>query len=983
MYSKTTIKASFILITLFLSLSLLQGKVFANHYVGGQFQYTCLGNNTYEVEFTLMVDCAAMQPGNQLSVLLSNSCLTNQTLTLTQSTVTNISDICSSSLSQTACNTGGFLPGFLMYTYTGMVNLGGCSSYTLAYNFCCRYPTINLSVQDPMYIETVIYPNPGVCNSTPQFTAVRPFANLCPNSQSNISIAAYDPDGDSLVYSLQPALNAAGSSTLYSTGYSPSAPLSFGLTLDPSNGMLSVNTSYLPAGGYIVAYRVDEYNSNGVLLSTTHREVQFNLLTSCNNASPITNGVLSNISGATLTSPNSLELSIGTNFCFDITFVDSNLTDTLTVISNLQDWVPGANITLSGTNPVTATICGTPSVGWIGNAPLIISGLDNQCVFAGQTAHNVWIELSAFVSAEPDQSLCPGDTAFISVIGDSAYTWSVLSGDPIVAGSNFGCATCPTTWATPSTTTSYVVTGAPSGLSDTISVTIYNGPTISTSSSPVSICPGLCTMIGASGGAFYNWSTGDTLDSIQVCQPGTYSVTVTDTNGCIGVDSVQVLSYASAQLTVSADTAICPGDTAVLLASGNGSFLWSNGVSSGSNTVSSDGTYFVTLTTSNGCTAVNSVVVTLAPNPTVYAGEDTSVCIGNSIMLTASGANSYVWNNGTVGTSASYSAPNTAIVTGTNLQGCSASDTVDLILLTTPVIHGWVTDSNGTPLPSTSTYLLKHFPIQDSIVALDSVFTDSFGYYSFATAEPLVYIKAVPDPSTYPLILPTFSLKYPVFQLADSITTSACDTSEATVECVHGYDPGGTGFISGNVYRGAANLENCTGNPVHLLSLVLRDANGVYVAQTYTDVNGFWKFSNLLPGTYSVWADKPGVDLQLAPSLVLNSNSSLENVSLMLYSNRLELCIPVGITSYPTGLSKLSIFPNPGDGELTLTFKQPTEGRVAVQVIDALGARVWDSQWSGGTSVRKTLSLSHLSSGMYFLQVKVGEHSVTRKLVVQ
>ena len=111
-------------------------------------------------------------------------------------------------------------------------------------------------------------------------------------------------------------------------------------------------------------------------------------------------------------------------------------------------------------------------------------------------------------------------------------------------------------------------------------------------------------------------------------------------------------------ITASASpTTICSGESVTLSASGagaGGSYSWDNGAGNGSSvTVSpnSTTTYEVTGTTSDGCTGVQSVTVTVNPPPTADAGGDQSICEGGTVTIGADPVTNtddvpYSWDNG-------------------------------------------------------------------------------------------------------------------------------------------------------------------------------------------------------------------------------------------------------------------------------------------------------------------------------------------------
>jgi gliding motility-associated-like protein len=265
------------------------------------------------------------------------------------------------------------------------------------------------------------------------------------------------------------------------------------------------------------------------------------------------------------------------------------------------------------------------------------------------------------------------------------------------------------------------VNGCDIHLNDTAMVYPLNIPKISiTGNAP--ICPGQLaqlTVQSASVIATYAWSpvTGlNTTNTVTVkaapAKTTQYVVTATDANGCMARDSVTLIVNPLPTVTLSADTAICPGEKTTLAATGGVTYSWTPATGlSVTNTASVIASpaittqYHVTVTDAKGCTANDSVVLTINPLPTVTVSGDTSMCLGEKTTLTATGGAVYSWTPATglnvTNTASVVASPATTtqyVVTGTSLKGCSANDTVNVTILPcgflVAVIGGNVCDGN-------------------------------------------------------------------------------------------------------------------------------------------------------------------------------------------------------------------------------------------------------------------------------------------------
>lgn len=228
---------------------------------------------------------------------------------------------------------------------------------------------------------------------------------------------------------------------------------------------------------------------------------------------------------------------------------------------------------------------------------------------------------------------CQGDSVTLTANASGSYTWS--------------------TGATTQSITVYasgvysVTVTEPCGTA-TASVTVTVNPLPDcTISGNASFCEGQSTQLcAASGNASYLWSTGETTQCITVSAAGTYSVTVTNANGCSSTCSKTVTVYPlpACDITVTAcyKNSICQGQTASLCAAaGLGyTYNWSTGETTQCITVSAAGKYTVTVTNSNGCTSTCSVKIKViaAPLVAVTTQTNTTQCNNNDGSVTVTGS---------------------------------------------------------------------------------------------------------------------------------------------------------------------------------------------------------------------------------------------------------------------------------------------------------------------------------------------------------
>jgi len=215
---------------------------------------------------------------------------------------------------------------------------------------------------------------------------------------------------------------------------------------------------------------------------------------------------------------------------------------------------------------------------------------------------------------------------------------------------------------------------------------VYASPTVSVSAIST-VCAGNTATLTAGGANTYSWSTSASSSVILVNPVATsvYSVTGTYINGnCSDSESFTVTVYPKPFLVFSGPDSVCLGKSANLSVSGADKFLWYNNASTSSivttplqglNTYSVQGTF-----TTTGCLSVANYSIYGIPYPTITVSGAHTLCAGETLSLTASGANTYAWNNTSASpTFTAMPVSNTVYtVTGSNEGLCYSSSSVSV-----------------------------------------------------------------------------------------------------------------------------------------------------------------------------------------------------------------------------------------------------------------------------------------------------------------
>jgi hypothetical protein len=184
-------------------------------------------------------------------------------------------------------------------------------------------------------------------------------------------------------------------------------------------------------------------------------------------------------------------------------------------------------------------------------------------------------------------------------------------------------------------------------------------------------------------GSSFLWSNGDTTQTISVNTSGSYEVMVTDSNNCSASDTIAVVINPLPVVSLGPDATSCGSYTADAQNAGS-AYLWSNGDVTQTSNLTSSGTYSVMVTDTNGCSNSDSISVIINPIPVVDLGSDTSGCASVTISPNTSGT--FLWSDNSTGSSLTVTASGVYSVMVTDSNGCSAGDSVSVVVNPLPVV---------------------------------------------------------------------------------------------------------------------------------------------------------------------------------------------------------------------------------------------------------------------------------------------------------
>ncbi|MGQ0829253.1 MAG: hypothetical protein ACT4ON_12765, partial [Bacteroidota bacterium] len=226
---------------------------------------------------------------------------------------------------------------------------------------------------------------------------------------------------------------------------------------------------------------------------------------------------------------------------------------------------------LWNTSATTAAITVSPSV----NTTYTVTVTTGGCTGSRTVAVTVNANPAPIISG--NTSICTGQSTTLTANGGGAYSWS--PGGQTTAAITVTPATGNTTY-----TVTVTNTGCTGSASAVVTVAAGLSPTIT---GTTSICPGTGTTLTANSGGTYSWNTGATTTSITVSPATATNYTVTVSSGtCTGTATVQVTILTPPSPTITGTTTICNGTGTSLTANGGTTYVWNNGATTPSISVS-------------------------------------------------------------------------------------------------------------------------------------------------------------------------------------------------------------------------------------------------------------------------------------------------------------------------------------------------------------------------------------------------------------
>ncbi|HXS36461.1 MAG TPA: PKD domain-containing protein [Flavipsychrobacter sp.] len=380
----------------------------------------------------------------------------------------------------------------------------------------------------------------------------------------------------------------------------------------------------------------------------------------------------------------------------------------------------------------------------------------------------------------------------------------------------------------------------------------------------------------------------------------------------------------------------------------------------------------------------------------------------NNTSVTGSGILSYEWwdfGDGTTSsatnpvhnytTTSSYSVRLiVAWVDSARTYGCMDtvydSVRVDSVVGGPSVISGTIyKDSAVAPIYADfEVYLITYDSATSIITAMDSTYAFDYGsgYTYYFNSEPsgnyLIKAYITNNDTSGTGYVPTYHDSSTYWATANYLNYIGGTSATANIYMQKGILTSGPGFIGGDVLTGAGRAsggKGTVGTPVAGLIIYLEDASGKLVEYTHTDAKGNYSFNNIALGSYIIFPEDMGYTTISYPVTLSSGASKLNSINFKQNSTTIEPST-TGIENV-TAENKISIYPNPTTGMVTIQWNNTKAQAADVTVTNITGQKVFQTQLKA--SNQNALNLSQLNSGIYLINVTSDGIREIQKIIVQ
>lgn len=486
--------------------------------IGADLTYQHISGSKYKVQYTLYRDCSGITaPSNMNLKVQSVTCSYSSfhSLELDHNSGQELNKFCEGTHS--TCN-GGTIAGVQAWNYSSEVDIPfACSDWNFSVTDCCRntgITTISNPGSSNIFLHAFLNNTLGE-NSLGDFKQYAE-TQLIIGQEQVLHSGVTDVDGDSLVYSLSTPETGDGQLVNFFAPYHSNKPLGAEMNINSSTGEISIKPTHILNG--IFSVLVQEYR-NAVLIGSVSRDVQVSIIAS-SNAIPSLSGINGGIEKKIIACKASL-------LSFEIISGDADSEQQLSVFWNTN--LPDARITQSNSLKPVIRVSWNPGQSTQNEYFLTVIIRDNACPFYAEKSETYIVVVNDFdVQLKATDIICEGDKtgAIQSIVNGGSlpysYQWTEQNsheGNLVSIAAGYYSV--------------QVVDGNGCTVSSGIELkAVYQKPILNMQTN-LNACVGKALLLEAGSDIHtYKWSDNSTGNSLAVNASGSYSVEVTNKEGC-------------------------------------------------------------------------------------------------------------------------------------------------------------------------------------------------------------------------------------------------------------------------------------------------------------------------------------------------------------------------------------------------------------------------------------------------------------------
>jgi subtilisin-like proprotein convertase family protein len=509
----------------------------------------------------------------------------------------------------------------------------------------------------------------------------------------------------------------------------------------------------------------------------------------------------------------------------------------------------------------------------------------------------------------------------------------------------------------------------------------------------------------------YSWnpSTGVSISTslnTAITPPATsaYILTTTNSLGCTDKDTLSF--FVPAITAVTTGDSLCYGMSATLTSDGTVNTAWtpSGTLSSSTGTsviaMPSVTTLYYASDVIAGCTATDSVLITVNAPVTVSAGADKSICFGDSTAINgvATGGTPpyvYLWTGGSTAATDYFATVGPPATTTYNFLvtdafGCTVSDSSQVIVMPSTDIYGHVGAPGGVNVAGSNVLLYKYYPVLVHFDTVQTTVTDASGNYHFASVNHADYLVEVFPAASYTTLVPTYYGNKFMWDSA-TVVNHYCGVDDTlNIMSIKELSlAGGPGYLHGRIVEDTGYVR-VPGDPVPGVDVKLgRNPGGQLVAGVPTDGNGEYEFMNVPLGNYTVYVDIPGLGRDSSYTFSVDSVNMVYNYLDYTVDSTTIHIVPnagVSVQDLADAPDKFSVYPNPSKGNATIEYTIGIDTDVSLGIYNMLGVKIAGivnaHQQAGTYKYAVNDRNSSLRAGVYFVALITNGKTNIHKIII-